>query len=83
MALLQANPVAIPWLPRTAGFSPLGRTPDTQAAVVYAPAAPLPFRCRVGLHRWTSLALSLPGARHQATVSFCRDCPGLRSADAH
>lgn len=42
------------------------------------PSAPIPWRCRVGLHRWLPLALSLGGHRHGPGVFLCRDCPALR-----
>ncbi len=47
------------------------------------PDAPLPepparLRCRLGLHRWLPLALSVHGAGAGLSVSFCRDCPRVR-----
>ncbi|HLZ69560.1 MAG TPA: hypothetical protein VKV26_06565 [Dehalococcoidia bacterium] len=43
-----------------------------------APAAPAPLRCRLGMHRWLPLALSLHGADAGLSVAFCRDCPRVR-----
>ncbi len=95
MALLEATPAAITWQPRLTGLVPSGSTGEARSllsrgtlgyvpvAVPAAPAEPLSFRCRVGLHRWTSLALSLAGAHDQAAISFCRDCPAFRPAGAH
>lgn len=38
----------------------------------------VPWRCRMGLHRWLPLALSLGGHRHGPGVFLCRDCPAVR-----
>jgi len=37
-----------------------------------------PLRCRLGMHRWLALSLSLTGARARNGISFCRDCPALK-----
>jgi hypothetical protein len=38
----------------------------------------VPWRCRMGMHRWLPLALSLGGRRHGPGVFLCRDCPAVR-----
>jgi len=43
-----------------------------------APEPPAPLRCRLGLHRWLPLALSVHGASAGLSVAFCRDCPRVR-----
>ncbi len=51
-----------------------GPAPEADAQ----PEPPAPLRCRLGLHRWLPLALSLHGASAGLSVSFCRDCPRVR-----
>ena len=45
-----------------------------------APVARIPLRCRLGLHSWLALALSVPGAPSTLTAGFCRCCPAVREA---
>ena len=44
------------------------------------PAARVPLRCRLGLHSWLSLALSVPGSSSSLSAAFCRCCPAVREA---
>jgi hypothetical protein len=44
------------------------------------PPVHVPLRCRLGLHSWLSLALSVPGSPAGLSAAFCRCCPAVRQA---
>ena len=66
-------------LPAALRFSPRSRPPSApRTPRPPSPEPPAPLRCRLGLHRWLPLALSVHGASAGLSVSFCRDCPQVR-----
>lgn len=68
---------AFPWLqPDPAAAA--ARADDGWDEPADVPFERVPLRCRLGLHRWLPLALSLHGSRSASTFSFCRRCPAVR-----
>jgi len=65
-------------LPAAMRFPPAVSSPEPPAPLPTPPDPAAPLRCRLGLHRWLPLALSVHGASAGLSVAFCRDCPQVR-----